>query len=247
MTKLRPNDQQKLILAGREASRLFDLLGPHIKEGNRPVDLEKLAREAFNQSGMKPAFLGFKGYPATICVSVNSTIVHGVPSNEPFQVGDIVSVDLGVDNDGALVDAARTWTVGAVSPTHKRLVATADAALQAAVNLVRPGLPINHLGRAIGDIVTANGFFVVSELTGHGIGSHLQEPPSIYNYYRPSPSDRLKIGQALAIEPIISVNETYIKVAPDGFTIKADPPSVCAHVEDTVLVTSSGHLVVTRS
>lgn len=247
MVKPDQDSKRKLLQAGQLAWLILERLRSKITVGQQPTELEQAAREIFAKSSMKPAFLGYKGYPAATCVSVNSTIVHGIPSAYQFRSDDVVSVDLGVDNDGVLVDCARTYGVGQISPTNQRLIETAEKALQAAINLVRPGVVINQIGRVISQVVREDGFFVVEELTGHGIGAKLQEPPTIYNYYRDLPNDNLKVGQTIAIEPIISLQPTRIKISKDGWTITADPPTVTAHAEDTILVTSNGHLVVTRN
>jgi methionyl aminopeptidase len=216
-----------------------------IKPGANVLEIENIIHQTIKQAGMKPAFLGYKGYPKASCVSVNDEIVHGIPVDRVLEEGDIVAVDLGVEHNGLMVDTARTHPVGKISGQLQRLLAVTDKALTAGVNQVKAGRKTGDIGSAVEKVVKAGGFSVVRDLTGHGIGKTLQEPPSIPNFGRPGRGDVLKAGMVLAIEPITSLKPTAIAILSDGWTIVALDHQPTAHFEDTVVVTNDGPVVLT--
>ncbi len=216
-----------------------------IQPGVTAVELDKIAYDVINNAGMKPAFLGYKGYPAATCISINDEIVHGIPTEQALKEGDIVSVDLGVELNGCIVDTARTHPVGVVSGELKRLLQVTDNALQAAVAQAKVGNRVGDIGAAAEKVIKQGGFHVVRDLTGHGVGKTLQEPPSIPNFGRPGTGTVLEKGMVLAIEPITSLKPTEIAMLSDNWTIVATAHCPCAHFEDTVYLAEDGPVVLT--
>lgn len=216
-----------------------------IKPGVNILEIEQVIKETIVGAGMKPAFTGYKGYPAASCISINDEIVHGIPNDRILEEGDIVAVDLGVENDGFIVDTARTHPVGQVSGELNRLLSVTNNALSAGIKQAKPGHKTGDIGAAIEKVVKAGGFAVIRDLTGHGVGKTLQEPPSIPNFGQPGKGDAIKEGMVLAIEPITSINQTAIAILDDGWTIIALNHQPTAHFEDTVFITKDGPIVLT--
>ncbi len=232
--------------AGLVAWNLFEELEQLIKPGLNLLTIEELARKRIESNKMKPAFLGYKGYPAVTCLSVNSAVVHGIPYDYALKSGDVVAVDIGINNNGYLVDTARTYGVGEISSENQKLLTTTSAALEAAIPLCRAGTSVGVVGQSIQETVEAAGFSIIDELAGHGVGETLQEEPSVPNH---GPADRgakLTVGTVIAIEPITAVKPVTIAILEDGWTIIAQPDVVTAHFEHTVLITDNGPVVLTR-
>jgi len=216
-----------------------------IRPGVNVLELEAIIMRVIKEAGMKPAFLGYKDYPAASCISVNDEIVHGIPVDRVLEDGDIVAIDLGVEQGGLIVDTARTHPVGKVSGEVQRLLTVTSNALTAGVKQAKVGNRTGDIGAAVEKVIKAGGFNVVRDLTGHGVGKTLQEPPSIPNFGSPGKGDRLKEGMVLAIEPITSLKPTSIAIRDDGWTIIALNHQPTAHFEDTVVITKDGPIVLT--
>lgn len=232
--------------AGQVAVAAHLAVSKSINPGVNLLELEEIAATTINQHGLKPAFKGYKGYPAVTCLSVNEEIVHGIPVDRLLEDGDLISVDLGVSCNGWIVDTARSYVVGKADPKLNKLVETAQAALDKAVNVAKIGYKTGDIGAAVQKEVEKNGFAVVEELTGHGVGQTLQESPTIYNYGRPGTGKALIEGMVLAIEPIITLEKTEIAVAEDGWTVVSQNGTIGSHAEDTILVTADEPLILTR-
>lgn len=232
--------------AGQVAWKFFEELNSIIAPGCNLLTIEELARKRIAEAGMKAAFLGFKGYPAVTCISVNSAIVHGIPYDYELQEGDIVAVDIGINNGGFLVDTARTYGVGTISEPSARLLKATSEALDAVIPLCVAGTPVGDLGAVIQEIVEGAGFAIVEELTGHGVGATLQEEPSIPNHGPAHRGRKLEAGMVIAIEPITALKPVRVGVLSDGWTIVANPDVSTAHFEHTILVTEAQPLVFTR-
>ena len=239
-------DLQSLQEAGSVAARLHTEIGRMIKPGVNLLEIEELAVNRIKEAGMKPAFQGYKGYRYATCLSVNEEIVHGLPHDYTLETGDIISVDLGVKKDGMMVDTARTHAVGKISHTLSNLLAVTQTALHEALPLCRAGNTTGDIGAIIEKTVKEGSCAVIPELTGHGVGKTLQEPPSIPNHGRPGTGTTLKEGMVLAIEPITCLEKTDIAILADGWTIIARNGLPCAHFEDTVVITDGTPLVLTR-
>lgn len=231
--------------AGAVAASVHQEIAQMVEVGVNVLDIEKMADKLIKEAGMKPAFQGYKGYPSVTCISINNEVVHGIPRNYLLKNGDVVKVDLGVNCNGWLVDTARTHLIGTVTPQATQLVAATEQALFAAIAVCRAGTHVGDIGAAVEKVIKAAGFAVVRDLTGHGIGRTLQEPPSIPNYGRIGQGPVLTEGMTIAVEPITSLVETDIAICPDGWTIKSTVPTISAHVEHTILVTEQEAIVLT--
>jgi len=227
-------------------SLLYDALKPMVKPGVTPKELDAFAYDFIKRNGGKPAFLGYEGYPATLCVSVNEVVIHGIPNDRPLAEGDIVGIDLGFDLDGYFSDAAMTLPVGAIPKEAQRLLDVTRECLNLALEQVRPHARISDISRAVFSHATKNGFKVVRQYCGHGVGLGIHEDPQIPNYVSPGPNPRLVPGMVLAIEPMINVGTSDVRLLDDDWTVVTMDGSLSAHFEHTVLVTDSGCEVLTR-
>jgi methionyl aminopeptidase len=210
-------------------------------------DLDTLSRERIVKAGAKPAFLGYRGYPATLCISINSEVVHGIPSaKRRLKDGDIVSLDLGCIVDGFYGDAARTVGVGQVSAEAQRLMKTTEASLQAGIAQCHPSRRVGDIGAAVQGVAEGQGYSVVREFVGHGIGTSLHEDPQVPNYGPAGRRERLVPGMCLAIEPMVNVGRPEVRVLDDGWTAVTVDGSLSAHFELSLAVTRHGPWVLSE-
>lgn len=226
-------------------SELFSILRPLIVPGASPLDLDRVAREFIVRSKGRPAFLGYEGYPATLCISVNDAVIHGIPGKRLFQEGDIVGIDCGIELDGYFSDAAATWKAGTVTREAEKLLTVTRECLDKAIAAIVPGIRIHEIARAVFSHATANGFGVVRQYCGHGVGLEIHEDPQIPNYVSPGPNPRLMPGMTIAIEPMINSGRGDVRVLDDDWTVVTMDGSLSAHFEHTVLVTPEGYEVLT--
>lgn len=231
---------------GKILARIMEELKREVFPGIRTKDLEKKARELIKKYKVEPAFLGYDGYPAVLCASVNDVIVHGVPSNYQLKEGDVLSLDLGIKYKGYYADMAITVPVGKVSPEVLRLIKVTKKALKRAIKKTRPGNTIGDIGNTIQRYVEKRGFSVIKELCGHGIGKDLHEEPQILNYGKRRSGPKLIPGMVFCIEPMVSMGSERIKKAEDGFGYKTADNSLSAHFEHMVMVTKEGRKVLTE-
>jgi methionyl aminopeptidase len=227
------------------ADVLAELAGM-VAPGVTTADLDAAAERLVRAGGAEPAFKGYRGYPSTLCASVNDQVVHGIPSARPLGEGDIISLDMGVKLNGFFGDSAVTVPVGRVSDEAQTLLRVTREALERGIEQVRLGGRISDIGHAIQQHVEAHGFSVVREFVGHGIGAALHEEPQIANYGEPGRGPRLAEGMVLAIEPMVNVGRPAVKVLGDGWTAVTKDGSLSAHFEHTVAVTKNGPLVLTQ-
>lgn len=239
------SNRDKLVKAGLVARKAHLAAAKIINPNVTAIQIEEAVKQVIKKSGMNPAFLGYKNYPAATCISVNDEIVHGIPSDLILRKGDIVAIDLGVENDGAIVDTARSHPVGKISKKSKELLDATELALKKGIEQARVGKKTGDIGAAIEKVVESAGFYIVKELTGHGVGTTLQEPPSIPNFGKPGTGTSIEEGMVLAIEPITSTKNTQIALKSDNWTIVASDKCMTAHFEDTVLITKDGPVVLT--
>ena len=230
---------------GLVADVLAELAGM-VAPGVTTADLDAEAERLVRAGGAEPAFKGYRGYPCTLCASVNDQVVHGIPSARALGEGDIISLDMGVKLNGFYGDSAVTVPVGRVSDEATKLLQVTRESLDRGIAQVRLGGRISDIGHAIQQHVEANGFSVVREFVGHGIGAALHEEPQIANYGEPGRGPRLAEGMVLAIEPMVNVGRPAVKVLGDGWTAVTKDGSLSAHFEHTVAVTKNGPLVLTR-
>ena len=214
------------------------------RPGVSTADLDALAEEIIRSHGAKPTFLGYRGFPASICASINEEVVHGIPSDRQLAEGDLVSLDFGVLLDGWYGDSAITVPVGAVSEEAERLSRVTRECLHLAIEEVRPGRRLSDIGHAVEAHATAAGFGVVREFVGHGIGTRLHEEPQVPNFGAPGRGPRLEPGMVLAIEPMITAGDPAVKVLGDGWTAVTRDGSLAAHWELVAAVTPSGPRVL---
>ena len=216
-----------------------------VEPGVSTLDLDQLAERRLREAGALPAFKGYHGYPATICASVNEQVVHGIPNARPLKSGDIVSVDMGAKLDGFFGDSAVTVPVGTITAQAQRLLDVTSASLDRALSAVKPGNRVQDIGAAVQQHVEAQGFSVVREFVGHGIGTALHEEPQIPNYGTPGRGARLAEGMVLAIEPMVNAGKPAVKVLSDGWTAVTKDGSLSAHFEHTVVVAPEGCRILT--
>ena len=232
------------IEAMRESSRIvakvLDGLRPMIRPGVRTIELDAFAEARTRELGAKPAFKGYRGYPASLCVSVNEEIIHGIPSSRVLREGDLVSVDFGVLYDGFYGDAARTFPVGTVPEAALRLMEAAERSLDRGLEQLVEGNRVSDISSAVQKHVEAQGFSVIRSFVGHGIGRELHEEPQVPNFGFPGRGPRIRRGLVLAIEPMIAAGEWDIDIRPDGWTAVTKDGSLAAHFEQTVALTDRG-------
>jgi methionyl aminopeptidase len=214
--------------------------------GTTTRDLDTLSRERILKAGAKPAFLGYRGYPATLCVSVNEEVVHGIPGPRKLKDGDIVSLDLGCIVDGFYGDSARTVAVGRVTPEAERLMKVTEEALHQGIAMCHPGKRIGDIGHAVQQHAEANGYSVVRDFVGHGIGTKLHEEPKVPNYGPPGRRERLVPGMCLAIEPMVNVGGPDVRTLDDDWTAVTLDGKLSAHFELSVAVTEQGPWILSE-
>ncbi|OFV84955.1 MAG: type I methionyl aminopeptidase [Acidobacteria bacterium RBG_16_64_8] len=224
--------------------RVLDALAERIRPGVTTRDLDRFAEAMIREAGAVPAFLDYKGYPASLCTSINDVIVHGIPDATALREGDIIGIDCGVLYNGYFGAAARTYSVGAVSEPARRLIATTRAALELAIEQVRPGGRLSDVGHAVQQHVEGQGFSVVRDFVGHGIGTALHEDPQVPNFGEPGRGPRMKAGLVLAIEPMVNAGKCGVRMDADGWTARTEDGSLSAHFEYSVAVTEDGPWVL---
>lgn len=237
---------QRMHAANQLVARILQKLAGAVRAGVTTAELDALAERLVREAGAEPAFKGYRGYPATLCASINQEVVHGIPSSSrTLKAGDIVSLDMGVKLGGFFGDSAVTVPVGEVPERTQELLRVTQEALERAIAEVRVGGRLSDIGHAVQQWVEAHGFSVVREFVGHGIGERLHEEPQIPNYGQPGRGPRLAEGMVLAIEPMVAMGRPDVKVLGDGWTAVTKDGSLAAHFEHTVAVTASGPLVLT--
>ena len=217
----------------------------HIKVGVTTKELDKIAFNFISSHNAKPSFLNYDGFPASICVSINDVVVHGIPGNRKIKNGDIVSIDVGVELHGYHSDAARTYIVGDVSKEVQDLVVNTEKALYQGLQQIKEGAKIGDIGAAIEEYAHEHGLSVVEELVGHGVGTNIHEDPDVPNYGKKGTGVTLKAGMVLAVEPMLNLGKRYIYLHDDDWTISTDDEMPSAHFEHTVVVTKDGYKILT--
>jgi methionyl aminopeptidase len=232
--------------AGRVVLETLELVGEHIRPGITTGELDALAAEHIRSRGGTPTFLGYRGYPASICTSPNSMVVHGIPGPYALEEGDILSVDVGVTLGGFVGDSAYTFPVGEISDEARSLLEACQAALAAGIEQARAGNHLSDVGHAIQAVTEEAGFAVVRSLVGHGVGRSMHEDPQIPNFGDPGRGPVLQPGMTLAIEPMITAGSPEVYLHDDEWSISTDDGSLAAHFEHTVAVTENGPRILTR-
>ena len=213
------DDIQKMRRSNMIVYDVLEKVREVIKPGMTPNDLDRIAEEAIRKAGAIPTFIGYLGYPKTLCVSVNERVVHGIPDDRPFKAGDIVSVDCGVTCDGFVGDSAVTLPVGPISADATRLLNDTRSALFRGIEQMRVGNRVNDIGHAIETFAREKNYGVVKEFVGHGIGRRMHEPPQVPNYGVAGTGVRLKVGMVLAVEPMLNLGSSEVRVLEDKWTV----------------------------
>lgn len=241
-------DQEIAVMrrAGRVVAGLLAHLAALVRPGLKTKALDEASLAYLRQAGAQPAFLGYRGFPASVCVSVNEEVVHGIPGERKISEGDLVSIDAGALVDGWYADAAITLSVGSVSPSARRLVDTTRRALEEGIARAVVGHRVSDISCAVQQQVEREGFGVVREFVGHGIGRALHEEPPVPNFGAPNTGPRLQPGMVLAIEPMVTLGRHEVEILADGWTAVTKDRSLAAHFEHTVAVTERGTEILTR-
>ncbi len=240
------SELERMREAGRLVGDVLTAMATIVAPGVSTGDLDELAEKRIREAGATPAFKGYHGYPAAICASINDEVIHGIPSGRRLlQEGDIISIDVGVALDGYYGDSAITLPVGPVSEDAAALLRVTEESLYRAIELVRPGQRVSDIGHAVQTHVEAQGFSVVREFVGHGIGQSMHEEPQVPNYGDPGHGPRLVEGMVLAIEPMVNAGKAAVKVLADGWTAVTRDGSLSAHFEHTVAVTAAEPWILT--
>ncbi len=243
-----PQEIEKMRRSGGVVRDVLETVRGLVKAGATTLDLENAAAAKMKELGAVAAFKGYRGYPCVLCTSLNEEVVHGIPSkSRVLRDGDIVSIDCGVVVNGYYGDSAITVAVGnGLTPDAKRLLDVTKASLESAIAVVKPGATLGDIGAAVQEVVEADGFSVVRDFVGHGIGTHMHEDPQIPNYGRRGQGTKLRPGMVLAIEPMVNIGGPNVQVLKDGWTAVTEDGSLSAHFEHTVAVTQEGATVLTQ-
>lgn len=217
----------------------------NLRPGMTTLELDQIVEEYIRQEGGTPAFKGYRGFPASVCASVNEEVVHGIPGSRALQDGDIVGVDIGVKAGGFYSDAAQTLPVGAVSEDAQKLLGITREALYVGIQQAQVGGRMGDISHAVQDLVEAAGFSVVRSLVGHGIGRSMHEDPQVPNFGAPGKGPELKAGMALAIEPMVNIGRHDVEVLDDAWTVVTADRTLSAHFEHTVVITDEGPEILT--
>ncbi len=238
--------------SGRRLAAVLCAVIKNVSQGVSSRELDAYAEQLIKEGGDKPAFLNYKPrgakrpYPATLCISVNDNVVHGIPDETFFEDGDIVGLDIGLSHKGFITDMARTISVGSVDAGARKLIAATREALDRGIAAVRPGAHIGDIGYAIETYIKKSGFSIIEELGGHGVGKKVHEEPYIPNWGKAGEGVEIVEGMVLALEPIVNEGSRYVALDRDGYTFKTKDGKRSAHFEDTILVTKNGAEILTR-
>ena len=230
------SDIEGMRASGHAAAHVRDAVAAKIAPGVTTQDLGDYAEELIREQGGKSAFLGYHGYPGQICTSVNDSVVHGIPGPQRIELGDIVSIDVGVVKDGFVGDTATTVMVGVTDPEVIRLVNVTRQALENAIGAAVAGGRLSDISHAVQSHAEAAGFSVVREFVGHGIGRSMHEDPQVPNFGKPGRGPKLRRGMTMALEPMVNAGKPEVEVQPDGWTVLTKDRSLSCHIEHTVLV-----------
>jgi methionyl aminopeptidase len=236
---------QGISRAGRIVAEVLRVVGARVEPGVSLKELEGLCVKVIRSRDALPTFLGYRGFPAAVCISINEEVVHGIPDSRVLREGDIVKVDVGVTRDGFIADGARTFPVGRVHPQVERLIKVTEQAFYQGLRFARAGNRVGDISAAIQRYVESKGFSVVRELHGHGVGIELHEEPSIPNFGVPGRGRKLLSGMTLAIEPMVNMGSFEVRTLANGWTVAAVDGQPSAHYENTVLITDGEPRILT--
>ena len=233
-------------VAGRLAAEVLDMIGKHVQPGVSTNELDAICHAHITEmQSAIPAPLNYRGFPKSICTSVNHVVCHGIPGDKVLKAGDFVNIDITVIKDGFHGDTSRMFFVGKPGIAAQRVASVAHLAMKSGIELVRPGIKLGDIGHKIQTIVEGNGYSVVREYCGHGIGREFHEDPQVLHYGKAGSGVELKTGMTFTIEPMVNVGRRHVRLLPDGWTVVTKDHSLSAQWEHTVLVTDDGYEVLT--
>jgi methionyl aminopeptidase len=242
-----PAEIEGMARAGALVAETIALVGEHLRAGVTTTELDRVAEEFIRERRGVPTSKGYRGFPATLCISPNAMVVHGIPGSYRVQDGDLISVDLGVTLEGLVADSAYTYAVGEVSEEGRRLLEVCQEALASGIDAARVDNRVGDISHAVQSVVEAAGFSVVRSLVGHGVGRSYHEDPQIPNFGEPGRGPRLQEGMTIAIEPMITVGGPEVFLHDDNWSISTEDGSLAAHFEHTVAITEEGPRVLTAA
>ena len=240
-----PREIEAMRKAGRITAQARALAGSMVRPGVTTKEIDLAVRRFIKSQGAKPSFLGYGGFPGAACISVNEEVIHGIPGNRVLKDGDIVSVDVGAFIGGFHGDCAATYACGQVSDEAKRLIAVTQQSFWEGMKFARQGYRVSDIGHAVQEYVEANGFSVVRDYVGHGVGAKLHEPPEVRNFGPAGHGPRLVPGMTIAVEPMVNVGDWHVKVLSDGWTVVSRDGSLTAHYENSLLITDGDPEILT--
>jgi methionyl aminopeptidase len=239
-------EQEHMRVAGRLAAEVLDMIGEHVQPGVTTGELDSICHRYITEhQGATPAPLNYRGFPKSICTSVNHVVCHGIPGDRVLKAGDFLNIDVTVIKEGFHGDTSRMFFVGKPAIAAQRVADVAHEAMKSGIQMVRPGVRLGDIGHAIQTIVEDNGYSVVREYCGHGIGREFHEDPQVLHYGRPGTGVELKTGMTFTIEPMVNVGRRHVRLLPDGWTVVTKDHSLSAQWEHTVLVTDDSYEVLT--
>jgi len=231
--------------SGKITAKVLTDLMAAAKAGLTTSDIDALAEKGIRDLGGEPTFKGYRGYPASVCTSVNDRVVHGIPSGYRLCEGDLLSIDLGTTLEGYVSDSAVTVGIGSITESAARLLRVTQECLMLGIEQMRAGNHVGDIGHAVQQHAEANGYGVVRELVGHGVGTSMHEDPQVPNYGRPGAGPKLRTGMVLAVEPMITQGGYEVKILPDGWTVVTADGKLAAHFEHTIALTEEGPKILT--
>jgi methionyl aminopeptidase len=240
-----PEQIEQMAVAGRIQARCLRMLRAKARAGVTTEELDRAAERYIRSQGAAPSFLGYRGFPGSICASPNSMVVHGIPGGYELRRGDILSIDVGVTKDGWVADAALTVPIGRIPAESANLLATTEAALGAGIDAARPGNHLGDISHAVQTTVEAAGYSIIRSLVGHGVGRDMHEDPQIPNFGEPGRGPALEPGMVLAIEPMVAIGREDVRLGDDNWAVYSVDGSPTAHFEFTVAVTEDGPRILT--
>jgi len=247
MVRIRTSREIEMIAASSQiVADTHCMLKEHVKVGVSILELDRLAEDFIRSCGARPAFKGYLGFPATLCISIDDEVVHGIPNDRILEEGQIVGIDCGAELNGYYGDSAFTFSVGEISDEKKKLLEVTNKSLEFGIKAAIPGNYVSDIGYAIQSYVESHGFSVVRELVGHGIGTQLHEDPQVPNYGNPKQGHRLKAGMCLAIEPMINIGTKEVVTDDDGWTVRTADGKASAHFEHTIAILDDGAKILSQ-
>ena len=241
-----PRDIEGMRRAGQITAAARELAGNMVRPGVTTLEIDTAVRKFIESQGAKPSFLGYGGFPGSACISVNDEVIHGIPSKLVLQEGDIVSVDVGAYIGGFHGDCAGTYACGKISDEASRLIAVTEQSFWEGMKYARFGYRVSDISHAVQKYVEDNGFSVVRDYVGHGVGANLHESPEVPNYGKPGHGPRLAPGMTIAVEPMVNQGDWRVKVMRDGWTVRTADGSLAAHYENSILITKGDPEILTR-